>query len=289
MLKLKLDPKDVLEVCKSEQEKVKKELSKSVRDLANATKQHIIELAQKKLSPSLQLVFRGKDNEQNLRVDHLDSNTSVVTLSGSAYWIEEGIPPNTDMKTDAWLFSSKSTKHGKNGRYLVIPFEHSKKPSLQTGYEKGLTDRVRFELKAMNKRRKANGLETVPWAGVERDKNGNPKEGLLHEFDFKGGKSSHKWSSDPLERMRIYQAIDKDSAGNAKLNKKGKVKVTRSFMTFRTASESPIVNPETGVAPKDKFIHPGYKANKFMEEAMMWAENEFYTRIIPDIISKWKD
>lgn len=290
MIKFTIDPKDILAACKDYEEEAKKQLSKSVGDLAKATQGHILELANAELSPSLKLIFRGKENQHNIRLDTLAPNVHVITLSGSAYWIEEGIPPDTDMKTDKWLFKSKSTKTSKKGyRYLVVPFEHSKAPSLQTGYEKNLTDRVKFELNALNKTRKKQGLDKIPWAGIESDKNGSPKEGLLHEFSMNGGKAKSSWSSDPLDKVRVYQAIEKDEQGKAKLTKGGKPKVSRSFMTFRTASENPTPNPITGAAPKDKFIHPGFTAKKFMDKSAEWAEQEFYNKILPDIYAKWKD
>lgn len=282
MLKFTIDPKDILDACRNSQEEVKKALSKAVGDLAKASQRHILELADSQLSPNLKLIFRGKEGEQNIRLDTIDTNTHVITLSGSAYWIEEGIPPNTDMKTDKWLFKSKNTKVSKAGhKYLVIPFEHSKAPSTQVGYEKNLSDRVKFELKAQNKLRKTQGLSQIPWAGIETDENGKPKEGLIHEFNFKGGKAKAAWSSDPLERLRVYQAIEKDAEGRAKITKSGKPKVVRSWMTFRTASESP--------AGKNKFIHPGYTAKKFMDKTAEWAEHEFYSLILPDIFAKWRD
>jgi hypothetical protein len=186
------------------------------------------------------------------------------------------------MATDKWLFKSDKTKVSKKGyKYLFVPFEHSKAPSVQSGYEKGLTDRIKFELKAQNKLRKANGLPAIPWAGIETDKEGKPKEGLVHEFDFKGGKARQHWTSDPLERIRVYQAIEKDKAGNTKMTKGGKPKVTRSWMTFRTASENP--------KSKDKFIHPGYTAKKFMDKSAEWCEQEFYNKIVPEIFRQWKD
>lgn len=290
MIKFTIDPKEVLDACRDEYENTKKQLTKSVEDLAKATQGHIMELAKQELSPALQLVFRGKENQHNIHLDTLAPGTYIITLSGSAYWIEEGIPPNTDMKTDKWLFKSKSTRVSKDGnRYLVIPFEHSKAPSTQTGYEKNLSDRIKFELKAQNKVRQKQGLPPIPWAGIETDKEGKPREGFLHEFSFKGGKAKSSWSDDPLEKIRVYQAVERDKEGRAKLTKSGKPKVSRSFMTFRTASENPKPNPTTGVAPKDKFIHPGYIAKKFMDKSAEWAEQEFYNRILPDIFTKWGD
>lgn len=290
MLKITINPKDILDACSDSYEETKKQLSKSIGDLAKVTQNHILELADTELSPALKLVFRGKENQKNIYLTALDKNTYVITLTGSAYFIEEGIPPNTDMKTDRWLFKSKSTKVSKSGhRYLVIPFEHSMPPSQQSGYTKNLTERIKFELKAQNKLRKTNGLSQIPWGGIEKDRNGNPKEGLLHEFNFKYGKARASWSNDPLERLRVYQAIEKDAEGKAKLTKGGKAKVTRSFMTFRTASENPKSDPKTGVSPKQKFIHPGFTAKKFMDRSAEWAEQEFYNKILPEIFAKFGD
>jgi hypothetical protein len=289
MIKFTIETKDILEACKKEEEAVKKQLIKSLGTLSKAAVKHIFELADKELSPNLRQIFRGKESQQNIYLDAISPNVHVITLTGSAYWIEEGIPKNTDMKTSQWLFSSKKTKMGKNGRYLVIPFEHSKAPSLQTGYEQNLRDRVKFELKAVNERRKANGLSSIPWKGIETDKSWKPKEGLLHEFSFKGGKAKSSWSSDPLDRMRIYQAIERDKENKIKKTKSGKAKVSRSFMTFRTASESAIRNPNTGVSPKEKFIYPGYDAKKFMDKTRDWVEEEFYNKILPAIFKEYKD
>jgi hypothetical protein len=290
MIKFTINTKDILDACKDEQENAKKQLVKSVSDLAKATQGHIMELARTELSPALQLIFKGKEDQHNIHLETLAPGTHVITLSGSAYWIEEGISPGSDMKNDKWLFKSKSTKVSKEGhRYLVIPFEHSKAPSQQTGFERNLSDRIKFELKAQNKIRKKNGLPPIPWAGIETDKTGKPKEGFLHEFSFKGGKAKSSWSSEPLERLRIYQAVERDKEGRAKLTKSGKTKVSRSFMTFRTASENPKPSPKTGVAPKDKFIHPGFTAKKFMDKSAEWAEQEFYNRILPAIFEKWGD
>jgi len=282
MLKIDIKSKDILDACKDAQEEVKKFLSRAVKGLAIAAKQHINEMAKDQLSNNVYKVFqRNKDGDDNITLNTIDENTHVITMSGSAMWVEEGIPTNTPMATDRWLFKSDKTKVSKDGnKYLVIPFKHSKFPSEQSGYEKTLSDRVQFELKAQNKVRKANGLDPVPWKKIETDKNGKPKEGFLHEFNFKGGKAVSNWHSDPLERIRVYQAIEKDNAGNPIKSKSGKTKVTRSWMTFRTASSK---------YADSKFIHPGYTAKKYMDKTAEWAENEFYNKILPEIFAKWKD
>ena len=103
MIKFTINSKDILDLCKDEQESAKRELFKAVGNLAQATESHIMEMAKTELSPALQKIFKGQNGESNLQLDTISPGTHVITLSGSAYWIEEGIPPNTDMKTSSWL------------------------------------------------------------------------------------------------------------------------------------------------------------------------------------------
>jgi hypothetical protein len=49
MLKFTIIPKDILDLCKDEQENAKKQLTKSVADLAKATQGHIMDLAKAEL------------------------------------------------------------------------------------------------------------------------------------------------------------------------------------------------------------------------------------------------
>ena len=92
-----------------------------------------------------------------------------------------------------------------------------------------------------------------------------------------------------IDGTSVYQKIHRDEQGNPVTDKKGKVKATRSWMTFRTASESGQVNPETGTAPKDKFFYPAPKTKDFLARTGEWAEQEFYNKILPAIFEKWGD
>lgn len=271
----------ILNECQGEYDKVKKQIYKSLGDLAIAAKEHIKERAKEDLSSNLFKIFnKDKQGNENIRVDMIDESCYVVTLTGTAYWIEEGIGPNTPMATDQWLFKSSKTKTAKDGsKYLFVPFEHSAAPSTQTDYQKGLSDRIKFQLKAQNKIRKVTGLPPIPWKSIEYDRSGKPREGFLHEFDFQAGKAKPSWTSDPLERVRVYQQVEKDKSGIPLKTKGGKVKVSRSFMTFRTASSK----------HSDKWVHPGYTAKKFMDETEKWVEKHFYEKIVPEIFAKWKD
>lgn len=287
-LKIKIDVEGLAKQCKAFALEAKQDLEAGVQKLAAQTHGHVMQKSQQELSPQLQLVFKGEFGD-NVRLDTVSEGVHVVSIGGSAYWIEEGIPPNTDMKTDKWLFKNGS-KVSKDGyQYKTISFKHSKRPAMQTGYEQMLTSKIRADLKSINRIRKKEGQSPIPWTGkLETDANGSPRIGKLHEITLHGGKAKSSWGYDPLYKMIVMQTAEKDKKGNVILNKQGKPKVRRDFFTFRTASTNPHPSENGGIAPKDKFIHPGFEAKKFLDEAETWAITYWETQLLPEIISKWK-
>ncbi len=287
MIKIHLDPKDLLDACKDSKEEVEKALSKGVKGLAVAAQRHMEELVKDELNTHQADMFFGGKDKKNIEFSNPEANVYVITIKDTAVLIDDG--KEIDMKTDKWLFSSSKTKQGKNGRYLVIPFNQNKKSNQRSDFENTLNDRIKFELAAQNKKRKANGLSKITMGGIERDEKGQIKEGKLHSFDVFGNRRKSSWSDQPLSGLSVYQKIERDEQGNPKTDKAGKVKVARSWMTFRTASESTKVDPKTGVAPKDKFFYPAPPTKNFLERTGEWAEEEFYNKIVPEIFAKWKD
>jgi hypothetical protein len=278
MIKITIDPKDILDLCLDEEEKAKKQLIKSVGDLANAAKKHLTGLVEQNTNTHLSQMFAN-----NTKLESESVTVHVITISGNAVLIDDG--QDIDMKTENWLWSSSKTKQGKNGRYLVIPFKQGgnftkeENPSESTKFQSQLKGRIKEELDIQNKVRKAQGLPKITMGGIERDEKGQIKEGKLHTFNIFGSRKKPFWSNGPLQGLSVYQKIQKDEQGNAKLNKKGEVKASRSWMTFRTASEG---KPE-------KFIYPVPKDAKYLERTAEWAEQEFYNKIVPAIVEKWGD
>ena len=164
------------------------------------------------------------------------------------------------MKTDEWLMKGPITPAGEPGvhmskkgkKYRIIPFEHGGKggdTSETAKFKTHLTGRIHEELELENKRRKANGQSKIHFGGIERykqnslDQNGKLHkkgeiiEGKVHDLSIFGSKEKSHWSTGPLTRLAVYQKIHKDAQGNPITNKAGKVKASRSWLTFRTASQ----------------------------------------------------
>jgi hypothetical protein len=132
------------------------------------------------------------------------------------------------------------------------------------GYAQNLVTTIRAKLKK----------EGVPFKKIEKDANGSPRIGKLHTFDFSKGRSGREGNPD-LKGVSIYQTLTK--TGN----------VRRDIMTFRTVSSGP--------ASQGKWIHPGYPHDrtedghgwKFLDRAEKWAWNEWESKILPEILSKY--
>lgn len=143
---------------------------------------------------------------------------------------------------------------GKN--YRAIPFRYDKPESRNTPYTQGLISEIKQKLKK----------EKLSISKIEKDASGSPRVGKLHEFDF-GGPIPGRGNTPALQRLNIYQHQAKDG------------KIRRDVLTFRTVSRGPASN--------GKWIHPGYEAKHFMDQAMEKAVRDWEEQILPEILSKW--
>jgi hypothetical protein len=288
MIKIHLDIKDVLDACKDSYEEVTKQLTKSFGDLGTAAHAHIRELAKAELNSHQYLMFVGGEDQKNIDLDTPAPNIHILTIKNNAVLIDDG--KEIDMKTDEWLFKSSKTKIGKKGKYLAIPFKYDNKggksESESGKFKAQLTGRIKEEIALENKRRKFQGQSPIHFGGIERykkDSMGHKKgeiiEGKLHEFNIFGNRKKQHWSEQPLTRVGVYQKIQRDTQGNPITDKAGKVKATRTWMTFRTASQ--------GVP--DKFWYPAPPTKDFLARTGEWVEQEFYNKILPAIFQKWGD
>ena len=292
MLKFTLDPKDILNICKDEYENAKKAIYNGFNSLVKAVPGHMAELVTTELNSHQKQMFLGKDKD-NVVLDIVDPNTAVITIKNYAVPIDNGEP--IDMKTDEWLMKGpivpvgeNGVHLGKKGKYRIIPFEHGGKDggeSKTAKFKSQLTGRIHEELELENRARKARGQSKIHFGGIERykqdimgHKKGEIIEGKLHDFNIFGNKKA-SWSEMPLTRLGVYQKIHRDKEGNPITNKAGKIKATRSWLTFRTASQ--------GVP--DKFWYPAPKTKDFLNRTGEWAESEFYDKILPAIFAKWGD
>lgn len=267
MIKMNVDLSAILDFGSDLESKANTALQKAAADLAVQTHAHLVERVQENLHSTREKYLDAMEFKQ------IGPDTWVITLDKSAMWIEEGLPPGFDMLPG--MLNSPKAKMGKNGKYLVVPFEHNKGPSRAAKNSKDLTEAVKREMKAKN----------IPYGKIEKDSEGKPKTGLLHSFNinnapqktkqgpFQGvgpvGKVRQGHTGTPLlAGVRVYQKEVK--------NKQGKSSIKRAVMTFRIASES-----QRG---KGMWNHPGMEAKNFFEEAQEWALRLFEEKIKDQVL-----
>lgn len=250
-LKFKIDADAIANEFKALATEVKQDLIRGVERLSAATVAHVRQEAQEKLSGPTYLKF-----EKSIGFDNPAPGLWVVSINEKGMWVEEGIKSGFDMKPGLLKNAKDINKRGY--KYRAVPFDMAKSKTTATGYEFNLRNRVKSEL-AKNK---------IPFKKIEMDANGKPKLGLLHKLNF-GGEIPGRGNTPILQGLSIYQTVTK--TGN----------VRRDIMTFRTVSG----DPNSGSA--NKWIHPGYEAKKFLENARKWCEDEWETTILPEILSKW--
>lgn len=245
-LKFGVDAAQIAQAFKEMALEVEQDLEKGIANLAAMTDAKTKELAQAELKSSRQKYM------ENLTMEEVQPGIWVVSLDQPALFIEEGLPPNTDMKPGL-LKDAKVAKDGT--RYKVIPFDHGRAPSQMTPYAKSVVDDIKKKLKADN----------IPFKKIEINENGSPKRGLLHSKNY-GGEIPGKGNTPVMDGLSIYQSTTK--TGN----------VRRDIMTFRT------VTSKQG----DKWIHPGVEAKKYMDKALDWAIKEWEDKILPEILKKYE-
>lgn len=260
-LKAKIDLAPLAKYLENFAKELVKDLNKGVEGLAKSTYANIKEQAQNNLHS-----FREKYLESLSPPEQIDSLLWVITLNSGAAWIEEG-RSQWDMKGEPgrWGLLKKPTgivKEGPNkGKaYRIIPMDQAKKPTDMTvakgEYEKSMVSMVRAELKKRD----------IPYRKLELDsKTGSPRIGKLHSFDIPSNIPG-KGNTPQLHGINIYQQP----------NKKTGV-IERKITTFRTAIEG-----------DGKWMHPGVEAKGFFEIAKRFAEHEWETKWLPEILEKYR-
>lgn len=248
-LKLDINASEILAQFKEFKEEVKAELQVAFNKLVFDTYANISEEASKGLSTATNRIYM----EALSQPEQISEGVYVISLDESAFWIEEGMERH-DMHDDLLK--------GKNHR--VIPFRYDKPESRNTALTEGLKMEINQKLKK----------EKLSISKIETDANGSPKVGKLHEFSFTGPGKFVNWrkrnakETHALSRLSIYQSLSKET---------GKVK--RDVLVFRTISRAP--------SSQGKWIHPGYKAKKFMDEAMSRAMESWEQTYLPELKTKY--
>ena len=268
MIRFKIDT-SALDQFQAKIENFKQKMEDEVENLVQETHLFMIEQAQKKLNTTQDIFINA------ISVDNVGDGIWEFKLDKSAQWIEEGLPAGFDM-LDGLLASSKA-KQGKNGKYVIVPFKHSKGGKMSP-QQQALVRKIKSELKSRGATLKK----------IERNPDGSPKTGLIHKFDIqtadriKTGKGAGKaLAADIVPKghqgaagrpylwgVRVYQKMEERESGGTS--------VRRDVMTFRTASES-----QRG----RKWIHPGLKAAGIFEDAMERAREKLAQEILPKVLS----
>ena len=239
---------------------VENDIKKGVSNLAQATHTKAMELAKER--------FGGNSLEdiyvKNLYWSQIDENMSVVTLYEPAMWIEEGRKSGFMEE----LLNGKSGKISKDGkRYAVIPFKHSEstggidttnEPFRQTKKAAQLATEIKQALKK----------EGVDHKKIEYNKDGSPRLGRLHSFNFESARLKDKHKSNPMQGVSVYQTKQKDGS------------IRKDVMTFRVITED---HREQGL-----WDHPGRAPEKIIDSAFDWAMEYWERELLPTILSKYE-
>lgn len=252
-LKFSIDAAAIAASFKEFAMEVEQDLHKAVANLAAITHAKVVQEANEELHSSRQEFM------DSLGFEEVAPGVWVISVDESGLWVEEGIDANKDMKPDLLKNNPKISANG--NRYKVIPFDYGKPPSQMTPTTQMIVAAIRDNLKK----------EKVPFKKIERNTDGSPRTGKLHEFDFgnPGGKmgSIGKGNTPVMNGLSIYQTIT--ASGN----------VRRDILTFRTVSSGP--------ASAGKWHHPGLAPKKFLDRALDWAMKEWEDKILPEALKKW--
>jgi hypothetical protein len=253
-LKFNIDAEGIAAEFKSWRMEVERDLSKAVANLAAITDAKVKEMASQELKTSRQPFL------DSLGFEEVSPGVWVISVDESGLWIEEGIMANKDMKPDLLKKNFKTSKDG--NKYKSIPFDYGKAPSTQSPSTQQVVSFLKQNLRK----------EKVPFKKIERNSDGSPKVGKLHEFDFGNPRGTMggpgKGNTPVLNGVSVYQTATK--GGN----------VRRDILTFRTVSSGP--------GSQGKWLHPGLEAKKFLDRALAWAMTEWESKILPEVLEKWR-
>jgi hypothetical protein len=245
-LKFFVNAEELASELKAFKAEAEKAIEEGVKKLSLMTHAKITELANENLGQTRKIYL------DNLSYDEVVPGLWVVSLDEKAMWIEDGRKSGS-MVDDLLKNSPNVAKDG--SRYKAIPFDHAKAPSQQTPFARSMTNLVKNELKKKG----------IPFKKLEFTHTGSPRLGLLHQMNVESPRPSARASHPALAALSVYQTRTSTGA------------VRRDILTFRMVSDKH--------KSQDKWVHPGREASNFFEEALRWAENEFETTILPQIMS----
>lgn len=253
-IKVNLNTSELASLIGEKLEQAKQLTEKAVASLATQTHAKILEMAQQELRSTRQIYV------DNLTLKQENSNVWLVVLDDPAMFIEDGRPAGS-MVDDLLRNNAKISKSGK--KYKVIPLKKNTPPTSTPISQMSLRETLASELKKISKIRKQHGQEGISMTKIERHVDGTPKIGNLHRFDIRSGKVGVS-GKDYLHGITVSQKMNKDGG------------VDRFIGTFRVVTEDH--------KAQGRWFHPGLAPKDFFERATRWAEQEWDSKIYPEII-----
>jgi hypothetical protein len=240
-------------------------LERAAEDLAAQAHAHIVEQASSKLRSTRSAYLEA------LSLEPTGKGAWVITLDKSAAWIEEGMPRHEmidDLLKNGGRFSPKT-----GARYRIIPFPIRSKtqtPAAAQIIRQAAQDAIR----------KAG----INMKQVEREVDGRVRQGSLHAISninhplrtgdgaYQGhgvhGQARQGMGGTPfLKGLRVMQR----TVGSAP------PMIQKTAMTFRVVSS---LHKGTG-----RWIHPGIKAAKLIDDGADWASREWENKIRPELLA----
>lgn len=249
MIGINVDTSDLDGMVEGLESAIKNEMQNAGSEFTAAVYAKIGEIASQKLNTRLELYLSSLKTFQ-------DGDVHVISLDSKARWIEEGMTAH-NMIDDLLA--------GKSHRVIPLKIDSTGSPN-KTNAQADLISTIKSEVKKFG----------VPYSGIENGNDGRPKTGLLHTFDIT--RKPIKTAEGPGQGKGPIGAVKQGNTGipilqglhvyqNEMTNKEGQKSVQRTFMTFRTVSES-----QRG---SGKWDMPEIDAINAFDEAMAWAHSEF--------------
>lgn len=211
--------------------------------LAKETYAKVLELADQRLH-SRKATFMD-----NLYLNPGDKGSWSIILGPKAMWIEDGMDAHSMIQS---MLRSRKTKSGKNGRYLVVPFEHTRGGNV-TPAQASLHQTVKSEMSrlkmdsAWSSRSKKIGSFNV-----------GDRPTSTHDLPIgKGPKGQVAQGVTGIPLLKGVNVYQKHSIKN------GVTKI--HALTFRTVSEH---------SHPGSWQHPGNQPVNIMKDAAEWAERQ---------------
>jgi hypothetical protein len=138
---------------------LQKDLNEAIKHLTDITLEKTLEFAEQGLKTTFEVY------KDNLSSRQESAGVYIISLKQKALWIEEGLPPEFDLKPG--ILNGKNAKMNAEGhKYAVVPFKHNKGPSQNTPKAQELVDQVKSVLRQ----------ENISFGQIEKHANGSPSQ-----------------------------------------------------------------------------------------------------------------